>query len=69
MIVEATYKVNGMTCGGCVSSVTKALQLAAPGASVEVSLEPGTARVQGDHDEAVVRKAIEDAGFDFGGRV
>jgi copper chaperone len=66
--MEATYKVSGMTCGGCVSSVTKALQLALPDATVEVNLASATAKVVGDHDEATVRKAVEDAGFDYSGR-
>lgn len=62
--MEKTYKVEGMTCGGCTGSVTKALERALPGAAVTVSLEEGTAKVTGEHDEAAAREAIEDAGFD-----
>lgn len=60
----ATYKVSGMTCGGCVKSVTRALEQALPGAKVEVSLEAGTARVDGAHDPAKAKAAIEGAGFE-----
>jgi len=67
--MEATYKVTGMTCGGCVASVTKALQLISPALAVEVSLERGTATVRGDHDETAVKHAVEGAGFDFEGRL
>jgi len=65
--VEATYKVSGMTCGGCVQSVTNALQRLSPTLTVEVSLEKSTATIRGDHDAAAIKQAIEDAGFDFGG--
>ena len=65
--MEATYKVDGMTCGGCVSSVERALSAALPAAQIEVSLEAGEVRVEGDHEASAVKTAVEDAGFDFGG--
>ncbi len=65
--MEATYKVDGMTCGGCARSVTNAVTAAAPGATVEVDLADKSVRVQGEHDPKHVEQAVEDAGFDFGG--
>ena len=62
-----TYKIKGMTCGGCVSSVTKALETVLPGVKIAVTLDAGEVRVEGDHDSALVEKTIEDAGFDFAG--
>lgn len=66
-MVEATIKVEGMSCGGCVRSVTEALK-AHPGVGdAEVSLEAGQARVEYDPDVVSVpqlRQAVEDAGFD-----
>lgn len=62
----ATYGVEGMTCGGCVASVTRALERA--GLQAEVDLQARVAKVRGPHDEAKVKAAIEAAGFDFGGR-
>jgi len=60
-------KVGGMSCQGCVKSVTGALT-AVPGvASAEVSLEEGEARVAFDPATATVaqlRQAVDDAGFD-----
>ena len=59
--------VQGMTCGGCVASVTRVLK-AVPGVDeVAVTLQPGAARVTFDPARASVaamRTAIEDAGFD-----
>ena len=67
MTEQAEYKVDGMTCGGCVASVTRALEKALPSVKIEVELEPGTARIEGSHEASAVERAIEDAGFEFGG--
>jgi copper chaperone len=63
----ANYKVNGMTCEGCVASITKALEMALAEATVEVQLEGGQIRVFGDHEAALVAETVRAAGFDFGG--
>jgi copper chaperone len=60
-------KVQGMTCGGCVASVKRALQQIDGVENVEVSLGDAQARVQYDParvNESQLRSAIEDAGFD-----
>jgi copper chaperone len=65
-MTDLTLPITGMTCGGCVRSVTAVLQ-ALPGVeSVSVSLERGEAQVR--FDEARVTRAqlvlaVEDAGF------
>ncbi len=62
-----TIKVSGMTCQGCVRSVTRVLQ-AVPGvAAVDVSLEKGEAELRFDPARAGApefRQAVEDAGFE-----
>ena len=65
--MDTSYRIGGMTCGGCVRSVTAALEKA--GMRAHVDLGSGTARVEGASDEANVRAAVERAGFDFGGVV
>jgi len=64
---NATLNVTGMTCQGCVASVTRVLK-AIPGvADVVVSLQPGTAKVAYDAARTslpVLKAAIEDAGYD-----
>ena len=62
-----TYVVKGMSCGGCAGSVEQAIKAAAPTASVEVILDGGLVKVAGVEDDALVQKAIEDAGFTFEG--
>jgi copper chaperone len=68
MTVNQTYLVKGMTCGGCVKSVTNALQHADPAAQVSVELESGKVSLQSTLSEDAVKTAVEDAGFDFEGR-
>ena len=65
--MEKTYKVDGMTCGGCVRSVERALSAALPTTRIAVSLENNEVRIAGEHEASAVEKAIEGAGFDFGG--
>jgi copper chaperone len=61
------YQVLGMTCGGCASSVTKAVIAAAPDASVEVDLDAKEIAIDGIADDATVQQAVEGAGFEYGG--
>lgn len=64
---SSTLKVGGMSCQGCVKSITKVL-LELPGVDqAEVSLERGEARVAYDAGKvtpAALKQAIEDAGFE-----
>jgi len=62
-----TYKVSGMTCGGCVRSVEKAIKAVAPAAQVSIDLATGKVSVDGTADEQLVAKAVDDAGFVFQG--
>jgi copper chaperone len=62
-----TYHVKGMTCGGCVASLTRALKRALPSLEIEVELERGVVRIEGAHDAARVEQAVAAAGFDYVG--
>jgi len=59
-------KVAGMSCGGCVKSVTNVLT-ALPGVGkAEVTLQPGEAKVEFDPAQVTreaMARAIDDAGF------
>lgn len=63
-----SYRVDGMTCEGCVRAITAAIQSAAPAARVEVDLDGHRVRVEGA-GEQVVAKAAQDAGFEYRGVV
>ncbi|MCC6657117.1 MAG: heavy-metal-associated domain-containing protein [Rhodocyclaceae bacterium] len=62
-----TLKVEGMSCGGCVKSVTNVLS-ALPGvAKADVSLENKNARVEYEPGRVTredMKRAIVDAGFE-----
>jgi copper chaperone len=60
-------KVAGMTCGGCVASVERAVTAAAPGAKVSVDLKSGEVAIDGSIARQAIITAIEDAGYDVVG--
>ncbi len=57
-------KVTGMTCGGCVNSVKRAIAREFPEAEVQVDLATGLVRVQGDIDVARAERSIRNAGYE-----
>jgi copper chaperone len=65
--MSGIFRVVGMSCEGCVSSIEQAIKSVAPEAEVEVMLDGGLVKVEGLDDNDVVRQAVEDAGFIFEG--
>lgn len=62
-----TLNIEGMTCGGCVKSVTNALNQVTGVQSADVSLANNNATINFDDSQTDVQQlteAIEDAGFD-----
>lgn len=63
---HAILTISGMTCGGCVNSVTRVLK-ELPGISeIEVTLLPSQAKVSFEANQINVEamsKAIQEAGF------
>lgn len=61
-----TFRIEGMRCGKCSSSIAKALKATAGVEEVEVSAEKGTAVVRFDDGkvtEAKLREVINGTGF------
>ena len=56
-------KVEGMTCGHCVSAVTRAVKGVDPSADVRVDLASGRVTVDGGAPELALRKALDEAGY------
>jgi copper chaperone len=56
-------KVTGMTCGGCVNSVKRALTREFPDAKVDVDLATGLVKIDGQVDRAQAELSIKAAGF------
>jgi len=56
-------QVENMTCGHCVSAVTKAVQSVDPQAQVQIELADKSVQVGTDKGLDAVRAAIEEAGY------
>jgi copper ion binding protein len=68
-MAELNMQVEGMDCGGCEDSIRKAVGQVEGVESVSASHSSGKVQVvfAGDVDEAKVRTAIEDAGYEVVG--
>lgn len=56
--------IEGMSCGHCVKHVKNALDEVTGVSKVNVNLEEKFAIVEGSDDEAAMKAAVEDAGYD-----
>jgi copper chaperone CopZ len=67
MTDTVTYDIQGMTCGGCQRALLAALKRAGAKVTLEdISLVPGSLKVSDGTPDAVVRTAVEAAGFSAG---
>jgi len=63
--IDKTFTISGMSCGGCVNSLTRVLK-AVPGIE-PIKIEVGKAQLRLDADRVtsqMVRDAVMRAGFD-----
>ena len=65
----STFTVTGMTCGHCVSSVTEEVSQVPGVTDVQVDLATGglTVTSEAPVDDAAVRAAVEEAGYEVAG--
>lgn len=63
MSTTVKLSITGMTCNHCVMHAKKSLESVAGVESVEVSLQPGEARVTGSVDPTLLVNAVKDAGY------
>jgi copper chaperone len=57
-------QVEGMSCGGCVRSVTRSVQAVDGNAKIDVDLASKKVRVETQASLDAVKSAISDAGYD-----
>lgn len=58
------FEVNDMTCGHCVSTLTKALKAADPQAKVQIDLARHRVEIEpGEADAQALGEAIQEAGY------
>ncbi|MBY0469078.1 MAG: heavy-metal-associated domain-containing protein [Burkholderiaceae bacterium] len=59
-----SFQVNDMTCGHCVSSITKAVKALDSGATVQVDLSTHLVKIEATEADAVeLSEAIKEAGY------
>ncbi|MBU3537869.1 heavy-metal-associated domain-containing protein [Polynucleobacter sp. UK-Gri1-W3] len=58
-----SLKVSGMTCGGCINAVTRAIQAEDPQATVQADLESQIVTLETTLTPAQASQLITDAGF------
>jgi len=63
--VKKTVKIEGMMCQNCVRHVKKALEALDP--AVEVSLENKCAEIDANVDDAAIKAAVTEAGYEVVG--
>ncbi len=56
--------IAGMSCENCVGHAREALVALAGVAEVEVILEPGEARIEGEIDDEAIREALDEEGYE-----
>jgi copper chaperone len=59
-----SFQVQGMSCGHCVQTVTKAVQAIDAKAQVQVDLATGDVRVESSAPKAAIAEAIGEAGYE-----
>jgi copper chaperone len=57
------FKVEDMTCGHCVATITKAVKEADQQATVEADVAQHMVRIKGASDAVAVEAAIREAGY------
>ncbi|GGX64213.1 heavy-metal-associated domain-containing protein [Streptomyces minutiscleroticus] len=68
--VTTVYRVNGMSCGHCEGAVSGEISEIAGVTSVKAVASSGEVTVVSEAplDEAAVRAAVDEAGFEYAGR-
>lgn len=61
-------QVEGMSCGHCVGTVTRAVQQIDAGAQVEIDLAKGTVRIESSAEQSALVHAIVEAGYPVSGQ-
>ncbi|ULH17252.1 cation transporter (plasmid) [Deinococcus sp. KNUC1210] len=61
--MSTELEISGMTCGHCVTAVTKALKSVPGVQDAQVDLKSGTAVVQGQADPGALVSAVVEEGY------
>lgn len=56
-------RIEGMTCGGCAKSLTKAIQSVDPNARIETNPASRTVKVETSASRSALQQVLEEAGY------
>ena len=59
-----TYSVPAISCGHCKAAIEKEVALVPGVERVEVDVERKTVRIEGTAEDAALRAAVDEAGYD-----
>lgn len=59
-----TLKIPDMSCGHCIKTIDGAVKSVDPEATIDADLSAHVVTVESGADEALLRQAIADAGYD-----
>ena len=62
--MKKIVSIEGMTCNNCVAHVTKALSGVAGVTKVKVDLKKARAELESEAEDAALRAAVTNAGYD-----
>lgn len=65
MAVEKTFIISGMSCGGCVNSLTRVLKTVPGVEPLKVEVGKATLRLDAAVTTETVRAAVDRAGFEL----
>lgn len=57
------FQVEGMSCGHCVSAITKAVHAVDPAAQISADVPTQAVKVESAADRSALQQAIEGAGY------
>lgn len=58
-----TFRVQDMTCGHCVATITRAIQEADPAARVDIDLAQHLVKIDSAGNAAAIEQTIKEAGY------
>ena len=65
--ITRTYTVDGIHCSGCATKITSAVVSLEGVVDANVEVSEGTLKVSGEADEAAIRAAVADLGYQIAG--
>jgi copper chaperone len=66
-VTTRTYQVPDISCGHCKSAIEGEVGSLDDVETVEVDIDGRSVRVEGEADDAAIRAAIEEAGYEVAG--